>query len=132
MAQLSSMVEIMTFRALFAELQEEHPQFLEGILLDEQGAILEATEETILNADEAYSLLVDWATHQASIMYGGVKYSLLKSEPENLSTYNLNLKEGVVGSITRNKVFAVARVRTGDFIELGNSAILLGQKMWEL
>ena len=126
------MVEILTFRALFAELQEEYPQFLEGVLLDEQGTILDTTEEAILSDEEAYPLLVDWATHQPSILYGGVKYSLLKSEPENLSTYNLNLKEGIVGSITRNKVFAVARVKTEDFVELGNSAILLGQKMWEL
>ncbi|HMF34049.1 MAG TPA: hypothetical protein VKK79_21670 [Candidatus Lokiarchaeia archaeon] len=126
------MVEILTFRALFAELQGEHEQFIEGVLLDEQGAILDQTEDSVLGPNETYPLLVDWATHQKSIMYGGVKYSLLKSEPENLSTYNVNLKEGVVGSITRTKVLAVARVKTEDFVELGNSAILLGQKMWEL
>jgi len=126
------MAEIGEFSALFADLQRDHAQFLEGARLDEGGAILDQTEGSILGAGEAYPLLVDWATHQNCVFYGGIKYSVLKTEPENLSCYNVHLKEGVVGSITRNKNFAVARVNTEDFVELGNSAILLGQKMWEL
>ncbi len=120
------------FLDLFTELQEKHPQFLEGAFLDEQGTILEQTENSVLGAAEVYPLLLDWAQHHKNLNYGGVKYSTLKSDPENLSTYNLNLKEGVVGSITRNRKFVVARVRTDNFVQLGNSAILLGIKMWEL
>ncbi len=120
------------FSILFAELQAKYAQFLEGAYLDEQGAILDQTENSVLGAAEAYPLLLDWAQHHKSLNYGGVKYSTLKSDPENLSTYNVNLKEGVVGSITRNRKFVVARVRTDDFVQLGNSAILLGIKMWEM
>ncbi len=126
------MVTVEDFSTLFTELQEKHAQFLEGAYLDEQGAILDQTENSILAVAEAYPLLLDWAQHHKNLNYGGVKYSTLKSDPENLSTYNLHLKEGVVGSITRNKKFVVARVRTDDFVQLGNSAILLGIKMWEL
>ncbi len=126
------MVSQVDFSLLFAELQEKHGQFLEGAFLDEQGTILDQTENSVLGAEEAYPLLLDWAQHHKNLNYGGVKYSTLKSDPENLSTYNVHLKEGVVGSITRNKKFVVARVRTDDFVQLGNSAILLGIKMWEL
>ncbi|OLS12754.1 MAG: hypothetical protein RBG13Loki_3644 [Promethearchaeota archaeon CR_4] len=120
------------FPTLFAALQAKYDQFLEGAYLDEQGTILEQTENSVLGEAEAYPLLLDWAQHHKNLNYGGVKYSTLKSDPVNLSTYNVHLKEGVVGSITRNKKFVVARVRTADFIQLGNSAILLGIRMWEL
>ncbi len=135
MAAEKDFIHIMSnedFSTLFTELQEKHPQFLEGAILDDQGTILDQTENSVLGAAEVYTFLLDWAQHHKNVNYGGVKYSTLKSDPENLSTYNVNLKEGVVGSITRGKKFVVARVRTDDFVQLGNSAILLGIKMWEL
>jgi hypothetical protein len=126
------MVSSKDFSTLFAALQAEHTQFLEGTYLDERGTILDQTENSVLGTGEAYLLLLDWAQQHKNLSYGGVKYSTLKSDPENLSTYNIHLKEGVVGSITRNKKFVLARVKTGDFVQLGNSAILLGTRMWEL
>ena len=120
------------FTILFAELQEKHVEFIEGVYLDSCGTILDQTENSILSVAEAYPLLLDWAQHHKNLNYGGVKYSTLKSEPENLSTYNVHLKEGIVGSITRNKNFVLARVRTENFVQLGNCAILLGIKMWDL
>jgi len=126
------MVSSKDFSTLFAALQAEHTQFLEGAFLDEQGTILDQTENSVLGTEEVYPLLVDWAQHHKNLSYGGIKYSTLKSDPENLSTFNVHLKEGVVGSVTRNRKFVVARVKTGDFVQLGNSAILLGTRMWEL
>ncbi|GAB4310383.1 MAG: hypothetical protein Kow0069_10510 [Promethearchaeota archaeon] len=102
-------------------------------VLAADGEIKYKTDDLPLTPEEAKGLVDIWLNSQGGrVVVGGIGYSVLKSEPEQLAARNVGGKGGLVGAVTCSGQYAVAHVRPDSPVSLGVAAMKFGDLVWKL
>ena len=101
------------------EQLREYEGVEEVFLLNSRGEVLFKSEEFLLPAEEAKSLLKAWKEKEPAIIFQDSRYAILKNDEIQLAAKNITGGKGnIVGSITKDGDYLVAHTRDEGLIVL--------------
>ncbi|MHA1734508.1 MAG: hypothetical protein ACTSU5_21430 [Promethearchaeota archaeon] len=117
------------------EFEEQlDPRVFDGYaLLTPDGEVLAEKGSYSPTPREARELVETWLTTRGGgFVLRGVRYAVLKSEPEQLAARNVGGGGAIVGGPTRDGYYGIAHVRVDAPAQLGPVAMVFCDLVWNV
>ena len=119
-------------QAAYTEFQNDHPGFVELLVLSESGEQLFTSDPDFATPEETAQLMTAWLTNQPAVEIKEVRYPILKWDELQFAASNVAGYGALIGAKTKAGNYAVVHLDTSTKTPLLQATVELNRWSWNL